>query len=211
MDIAHVRNEFTAHPPLMREDLLEKPVAQFERWFNEALSAGVVEPNAFVLGTCVAKRSFQRTVLLKYFDENGFVFFTNYHSQKAQQITQNPQVSMLFPWFSLQRQVRIEGRAEKISSAQSLRYFLSRPKDSQIGAWSSPQSEVIDSRALLLNQWQNMKQRFAQGEIPLPDFWGGYRIYADYYEFWQGQPNRLHDRFRYRLDNQNWQIERLAP
>lgn len=212
MDIGHIRHDFDSHPPLLEEDLAADPLHQFERWFKEALDSGIAEPNAFVLATVsAAGMPSQRTVLLKYFDEHGFVFYTNYSSRKAQEMAGNAQVSMLFPWLALQRQVKIQGRVEKVSREQTLRYFLSRPRDSQLGAWTSPQSRVIDSRAMLLNQWAKMKEKFARGDVPLPDFWGGYRIVPTLLEFWQGQPSRLHDRFEYTRSDNAWQRARLAP
>lgn len=214
MDIGNIRHDFTAHKPLRRRDLPVNPLRQFERWFQDALAAKIAEPNGFVLATTDGNAMpSQRAVLLKYFDESGFVFYTNYHSRKAQEIAVNAQVSALFPWFSLQRQVKIQGRAEKVSRQQTLKYFLSRPRGSQIGAWTSPQSQVINSRSLLLQQWEKMKGKFAAAEIPLPDFWGGYRICPQSIEFWQGQPNRLHDRFLYQrtADRKSWTIQRLAP
>lgn len=213
MDIGHIRHDFNDHQPLEREQLADDPMVQFSAWFDEALGSAMAEPNAFVLATAtVDGQPSQRTVLLKYFDQDGFVFYTNYNSRKAQEIAENTAVSMLFPWFGLQRQVKIEGVAEKVGRAQSLRYFLSRPKDSQLGAWASPQSQVINSRTLLMQRWVKMKEKFAEGDIPLPDFWGGYRIRPHCIEFWQGQPNRLHDRFVYRLSSEkDWFINRLAP
>ena len=188
------------------------PFMQFERWFGFALDSGIAEPNAFSLATVGTDgMPSQRAVLLKFFDEKGFVFYTNYNSRKAQEMADNAQVAMLFPWFALQRQIKIQGRVEKVSREQTLKYFLSRPRDSQLGAWTSPQSRVIDSRALLLNQWAKMKEKFARGEVPLPDFWGGYRIVPTLFEFWQGQPSRLHDRFEYRTDGAEWRMTRLAP
>lgn len=212
MDIGHVRHDFSDHPPLEAADMLADPMRQFERWFQEALASGIAEPNGFVLATVGADgMPSQRAVLLKYFDEKGFVFYTNYQSRKAEEMAGNAQVSMLFPWFALQRQVKIQGMVEKVSREQTLKYFLSRPRDSQLGAWTSPQSRVIDSRALLLNQWEKMKQKFREGEVPLPDFWGGYRIVPQILEFWQGQPSRLHDRFEYRRQAEGWEMMRLAP
>ena len=212
MDIGHVRHDFDSHAPLEAADMAHDPLVQFEQWFKEALDSGMAEPNAFVLASVdAAGMPSQRAVLLKYFDAQGFVFYTNYGSRKAQEMAGNAQVSMLFPWFAVQRQVKIQGRVEKVSREQTLKYFLSRPRDSQLGAWSSPQSRVIDSRALLLNQWAKMKEKFARGEVPLPDFWGGYRIVPVVIEFWQGQPSRLHDRFEYRLQGDAWQMARLAP
>lgn len=212
MDIGHVRHDFDSHPPLEAADMADDPFVQFERWFKEALDSGIAEPNAFSLATVDEQgMPSQRAVLLKYFDTQGFVFYTNYHSRKAQEMAGNAQVAMLFPWFALQRQVKIQGRVEKVSREQTLKYFLSRPRDSQLGAWSSPQSRVINSRALLLNQWAKMKEKFSRGEVPLPDFWGGYRIVPSVMEFWQGQPSRLHDRFEYRWQQEHWQMARLAP
>ena len=212
MDIGHVRHDFDSHPPLEAADMADDPFVQFERWFKEALDSGIAEPNAFSLATVDDQGlPSQRAVLLKYFDTQGFVFYTNYHSRKAQEMAGNAQVAMLFPWFALQRQVKIQGRVEKVSREQTLKYFLSRPRDSQLGAWSSPQSRVINSRALLLNQWAKMKEKFSRGEVPLPDFWGGYRIVPSVMEFWQGQPSRLHDRFEYRWQQEHWQMARLAP
>lgn len=213
MDIGHIRHDFADHAPLQRAQLAEDPFVQFARWFDEALASAMPEANAFVLATATPDgHSSQRSVLLKYFDHHGFVFYTNYRSRKAQEIGDNAAVSMLFPWYGLQRQVKVEGVAEKVSREQSLRYFLSRPKESQLGAWCSPQSQVIDSRALLLQQWAKMKAKFAHGAIPLPDFWGGYCIRPHTLEFWQGQPSRLHDRFCYRQDSEGrWSITRLAP
>lgn len=211
-DIGHIRQDFNQHGELNSEDLLANPMAQFGRWFDEALQSSMPEPNAMSLATVGDGQPSQRTVLLKYFDEEGFVFYTNYNSRKAVEMAHNPRVSLLFPWYGLQRQVKIEGEVEKVSLAQSALYFLSRPRDSQLGAWASPQSQVIDSKALLLNQLAKMKEKFQDGEIPLPDFWGGYRVQPTVIEFWQGQPSRLHDRFRYQKNAAGaWFIQRLAP
>lgn len=153
-----------------------------------------------------------RNVLLKGLDERGLVFFTNYESTKAQEIAENPQVALLFSWLPLERQVEVLGRAEKISHAESLRYFVSRPIGSRLGAWVSQQSRIITSRSLLEMKWQEMRKKFADGNVPLPSFWGGYRVQPQLFEFWQGRPNRLHDRFQYgRQDDDTWLIERLAP
>ncbi len=197
---------------LNREQLSDEPIAQFELWMKQAIDAGLKDPTAMTLAT-VDEHGWpsQRIVLLKHFDQQGFVFFTNYSSTKARDLEQNPQVCMHFPWHSMERQVKIQGRAEKISHAESLRYFLSRPRESQLAAWASQQSHRINSRQFLLSQFDAMKRKFASGEVPLPDFWGGYRVTASLLEFWQGRENRLHDRFEYRLRNDVWQIERLAP
>ena len=159
-------------------------------------------------------RPLLRTVLLKYFDAQGFVFFTNYESRKAQQIAQNPNVSLLFPWVTLERQVIVQGRAAKISAAESLRYFTSRPRDSQLGAWVSQQSSVISSRKLLLHKLHEIGEKFKHGEIPLPSFWGGFRIVPETIEFWQGGPARIHDRFLFSRESPaatEWNVERLSP
>ncbi|WP_238787600.1 pyridoxamine 5'-phosphate oxidase [Thiospirillum jenense] len=199
---------------LSRAALNPDPVAQFESWYQAAVAAALPEPNALTLATVdAAGQPWLRTVLLKLYDADGFVFFTNYHSRKAQQLDANPQVALLFPWVALARQVQIVGSATRISTAESLRYFATRPRGSQIGAWASPQSQVITSRSLLEAKIADVARKFAQGEVPLPDFWGGYRVVSRYFEFWQGRHNRLHDRFCYRHDaaSGQWQIERLAP
>ena len=210
-DVAALRREYT-QAGLRQADLDPDPMGQFRRWFGEAAAAGLIEPNAMVLGTTNGERPSSRTVLLKAYDERGFVFFTNYGSRKSRDIEANPQVSLLFPWYPLERQVGILGRAERISVAESLAYFASRPHGSRVGAWVSQQSTVIGSRQLLEMKWEEMKRKFAQGEVPLPSFWGGFRVVPTEIEFWQGRENRLHDRFRYaRADASAWRCERLAP
>jgi pyridoxamine 5'-phosphate oxidase len=211
MDLADFRREYSARG-LRREELNPDPVEQFSTWFAQAAELAIHEPNAMTLATVDARGApHQRTVLLKYFDRQGFVFFTNYGSRKAAQIAANPQVSLLFPWITLERQVVIQGRAEKISSAESLRYFLSRPRESQIGAWVSNQSEVISSRKFLMQKLAEIRAKFHDGEIPLPSFWGGYRVAPEAIEFWQGGPARLHDRFLYQKEGGGWRIDRLSP
>ncbi|MBN2646764.1 MAG: pyridoxamine 5'-phosphate oxidase [Thiotrichales bacterium] len=189
------------------------PFELFALWFAQSEEAGMVEPNAMVISTVDAQgQPSSRTVLLKYFDPNGFVFYTNYNSEKAQNIAHNPKVSLLFLWLGLERQVKIQGVAEKVPTAESLKYFSSRPKGSQIGAWVSQQSQVISSKQLLLTQYQKMLDKFKNGEVPLPDFWGGYRVKPQKIEFWQGGDNRLHDRIVYQLNlDKNWTIGRLSP
>ena len=198
---------------LARAALEASPIKEFGGWYALAIEAGLPEPNAMTLCTVDAQgQPWARTVLLKLYDEQGFVFFTNYESRKAQDIAQNPRVALLFPWVALARQVQITGVAERIPTAESLKYFATRPRGSQIGAWSSPQSQVISSRSLLEAKVAEMVRRFGQGEIPLPDFWGGYRVVPETVEFWQGRDSRLHDRFRYLKEpGQGWRIERLAP
>ncbi len=213
MDIGAIRREYT-QDGLTRATLAADPFTQFEHWFTQATHGQVTEVNAMQLATVSAHgKPTLRTVLLKSFDRQGFVFFTNYHSQKAQQMEANPQVAALIFWKELERQVEITGRAEKISTLESLKYFSSRPRGSQLGAWVSAQSSIITSRKLLEMKLDEMKRKFSAGEIPLPDFWGGFRIVPDTVEFWQGRPNRLHDRFEYRRqdDSPLWQIERLSP
>lgn len=209
-DAAALRREY-CRTGLRRGELDADPLAQFRKWFGEAVAAGLVEPNAMVLGTTDGKRPSSRSVLLKAYDERGFVFFTNYESRKARDIAADANVSLLFPWYALERQVGVIGRAERISAADSLAYFVSRPHGSRLGAWVSQQSEVITSRKFLEMKWDEMKRKFADGEIPLPSFWGGFRVVPSEVEFWQGRENRLHDRFRYTRSGGAWMIERLAP
>ena len=197
---------------LSREGLNPDPFRQFEAGYTQAIDSGIAEPNAMSLATVDADgQPWLRTVLLKIYDENGFVFFTNYESDKAKQIAINRRVSLLFPWVALGRQVKISGRAEKIPTAESLKYFTSRPRGSQIGAWASPQSQVISSRSLLDAKVDEIKRKFAQGEVPLPSFWGGYRVTPLEIEFWQARESRLHDRFVYTQDDDHWKIKRRAP
>ena len=212
MDISDIRGKYTTKN-LDINDLNKSPFKQFEIWFNDAMNENLLEPNAFTLATVGNEMMPSvRTVLLKYFSEKGFVFFTNYDSKKAKQIDQNPKVAALFTWLPLERQIKIEGSVEKISKAESLKYFLSRPKGSQLGAWVSRQSEVISSRALLEQKFEEMKNKFLNKEIPFPSFWGGYILKPIRIEFWQGGEDRLHDRFLYEFKEDNsWEIKRLAP
>ena len=198
---------------LDRDELNDNPFKQFEFWFMQAKEADIQDANAFSIATCDPDEGPSvRTVLLKLFDEQGLVFFTNYNSTKAKQIQRCPKVAMLFPWLVLNRQVRIEGQCEKISSAASLKYFATRPRGSQIGAWCSDQSEVIESRSFLEQKYREAAEKFKSGSIPLPSSWGGYRIVPKRFEFWQGRENRLHDRFQYvRQADDSWLISRLAP
>ncbi len=212
MKIESIRSEYE-RGSLDRADLKADPFEQFALWFEQACQGGVIEPNAMSLATVSADgRPLARTVLLKSYDARGFVFFTNLESRKARQIGENPNVSLLFPWLALERQVIIAGTAERISSAEALTYFLTRPRGSQLGAWVSRQSSVIMTRKLLEMQWEEMKRKFAGGEVPLPSWWGGYRVVPREIEFWQGRANRLHDRFLYSRQGEGpWTIDRLAP
>lgn len=211
MDLADYRQEY-AKDGLNRKDLSASPFEQFEKWFIQARDADVEEVSAMVIATVSKEgKPSQRTVLLKMFDEKGFVFFTNYNSQKAKEIAENGNVSLLFQWLGLERQVEINGVANKISTTESLKYFLSRPHGSQLGAWVSTQSSPISSRKLLDAQLTKMKDKFTKGEVPLPDFWGGYRVVPETIEFWQGGVSRLHDRFEYSLTDDGWKIQRLQP
>lgn len=213
LDLAELRQRYLKGG-LDEDNTADNPFKQFETWFKQAQQAELLEPNAMSLATVDANgQPSLRTVLLKQFDTNGFVFFTNYESEKSKQIAQNPRVALLFPWLDLERQVKVLGQAEKISLAQSMKYFASRPKGSQIGAWVSQQSQVVSSRQILLSQFEKMKQKFQSGEVPFPDFWGGYRVVPHQIEFWQGGDNRLHDRICYdwQASEKRWLKKRLAP
>ena len=196
---------------LSRSNLDDDPVKQFSLWFTEAIDSGIVEPSAMSLATTDESEIGIRTVLLKYFDDKGFVFYTNYKSKKSRQIETRPEAALLFSWLTLERQIKIVGSVEKVSSLESIKYFASRPKDSQIGAWASKQSTTISSRDILQSQFESMKQKFSSGEVPLPDFWGGYRVIPRTIEFWQGRESRLHDRFVYQRKKDGWTISRLSP
>ena len=212
MKIADMRTEYR-RGRLCREDLKPDPIEQFNLWLEEAARAGVIEPTAMSLATSWRDgRPLVRTVLLKGLDALGFVFFTNLASRKACQISDNPNVSLLFPWLALERQVIVTGRARQIPVMEALQYFVTRPRNSQLAAWASRQSRVISSRKVLEMEWERIKQKFGAGRIPLPSFWGGYRVSAQTIEFWQGGPDRLHDRFEYTLEpDGSWKVERLAP
>jgi pyridoxamine 5'-phosphate oxidase len=211
-ELGELRKEYE-QGELRRETLKQDPIEQFALWLDQACNSTIAQPNAMSLAT--VSRDGQpslRTVLLKSYDRNGFVFFTNLESRKAIEISQNPRVALLFAWIALERQVIITGSAQRISTAEALKYFLTRPRGSQISAWVSPQSSIITSRGMLEMQWKKMSDKFKNGRIPLPSFWGGYRVKPQQIEFWQGRANRLHDRFMYTLQNDSsWTIEQLAP
>ena len=212
IDVAALRNEYAAHG-LRRADLDPDPIRQFAIWFDAALAAKIRDPNAMSLATAGSDaHPSVRIVLLKGLDERGFVFFSNYASEKGRQMEENPHVALAFFWIELERQIRVNGTVEKTSREESAKYFHSRPVGSQLGAWVSRQSEVIDARQILDSRLAEMTERFEGGEIPLPPHWGGYRVKPTHLEFWQGRPNRLHDRFRYsRQPDGAWLIDRLAP
>jgi pyridoxamine 5'-phosphate oxidase len=206
------RREYTAGG-LSRDMLNPDPLHQFEHWLEQAVRAGLEDPTAMVLATVDEQGTpWQRIVLLKGLSNGGFVFYTNYASAKAAAIARSPLVSLLFPWNELDRQVIVGGQAEKMSVAESASYFATRPRESQIAAWASRQSRPVSKRALLLQEFKAMKEKFGKGEIPLPDFWGGYRVMPEHIEFWQGGEHRLHDRFQYnRQPGGEWEIEQLQP
>jgi len=209
-DLTNLRKKFRENG-LSRSGLDNDPFKQFSIWFSQAIKSGIGEPSAMTLATNDEKEIGIRTVLLKHFDDKGFVFFTNYGSKKSQQIEVKPQAALLFPWLDLERQVKIFGSVEKITTLESIKYFASRPKDSQLGAWASQQSTTISSRSILISQFESMKNKFSKGEVPLPDFWGGYRVIPNSIEFWQGRESRLHDRFIYQRSENVWSISRLSP
>ncbi len=211
-DLGDLREEY-GHDSLSEDSVHPNPIEQFRLWFDHAVDQKIPEPNAMSLATVDADaQPWQRTVLLKAYDEKGFVFYTNYESRKGKQLANNPKTCVLFPWIQLERQVIITGTVERISTSESLKYFASRPFGSRLGAWVSQQSSVVSSRSILLAKFEEMKNKFKDGEVPLPSFWGGYRIIPETIEFWLGGKSRIHDRIFYRkTESGDWSIERLAP
>lgn len=211
MSLQDNRREYD-YGKLTRESLADNPFEQFQLWMDQALEAEIQDPTAMSVATVDGDgKPWQRMVLLKNFDRRGFVFYTNLGSRKAREIEGNPQVSLHFPWLQLDRQVIVGGRAERLSAVDVMKYFLSRPRGSQLAAWASKQSSRINSRQALETQFAQMKEKFSKGDIPLPDFWGGYLVVPEEIEFWQGGEQRLHDRFSYQLNNGDWEISRLSP
>jgi pyridoxamine 5'-phosphate oxidase len=210
---AAMRRDYTERGALLEGDLAGTWTAQFAAWFADATAAGLPEPNAMVVATADrAGRPSARTVLLKGYDRSGFVFYTNYTSRKGTEAAENPYASLVFPWFPMQRQVIVAGRMDKVSRAETEAYFATRPRGSQLGAWASPQSQVLPDRAAVEAGLAAAIERFGtDGPVPAPPHWGGLRVVPDTVEFWQGRSNRLHDRLRYRRDGDDWVVERLAP
>ncbi|POY37486.1 pyridoxamine 5'-phosphate oxidase [Solitalea longa] len=211
--LENLRQEYSAKT-LSEEQVNQNPFAQFDSWFNEAMNSGILEPNALTLSTATPDgKPSARVVLLKDFSENGFTFYTNYESRKGQEMAENPNACLSFFWLELQRQVIIEGKIEKVSEEESTRYFQSRPKGSQLGAWTSDQSQVIANRGVLENKLTELEKQYEnQNVIPKPEHWGGYLLKPTSIEFWQGRASRLHDRIQYILQSDNtWKIQRLAP
>jgi pyridoxamine 5'-phosphate oxidase len=212
MSLSDLRREYTL-AGLKESDLDPNPLKQFDKWFQQALAAGLPEPNAMTLATAtLGGKPSARIVLLKGSDERGFVFFTNYESQKGRELSANPQAALVCYWIELERQVRINGQVSCVSAEESEEYFRSRPLGSQLGAWASRQSEVVGGRKILEDRLAALTHEYQSKPIPLPPYWGGYRVAPETIEFWQGRPNRLHDRLRYTLQsNGQWLIERLSP
>lgn len=209
---AGMRRDYTERGALLESDLAKEWTAQFAAWFADAVTFGLPEPNAMIVATADRDgRPSARTVLLKGYDARGFVFYTNYTSRKATEALTNPYASLVFPWFPMQRQVLVGGAVAKVSRAETEAYFATRPRGSQLGAWASPQSQVVPDRTAVDAGLAEVTARFGDGPVPAPPHWGGLRVIPDTVEFWQGRVNRLHDRLRYRRAGEKWVIERLAP
>ncbi|HYJ62466.1 MAG TPA: pyridoxamine 5'-phosphate oxidase [Parafilimonas sp.] len=210
-NIADIRRDYSLHS-LNESDVASNPIQQFTKWWNDALASEILEVNAMTLATSTKSgKPSARIVLLKGFDEKGFVFFTNYESNKGKTLAENPNAALIFFWKEIERQIRIEGITEKISAEESDEYFFSRPEGSRIGAWASPQSKIIESRSVLEENVQQFSEEF-KNSIPRPPHWGGYRVMPELIEFWQGRSNRLHDRIQYtKTVSGSWKVDRLAP
>ncbi len=210
-DVASLRKEYT-RAGLAESDVAPDPVEQFRRWFDAALAAGLYEPNAMTVATATPNgRPSARVVLLKGFDERGFVFYTNYEGRKGRELEENPRAALLFYWGELERQVRVEGAVSRVSKEESDAYYASRPRGSRLGAWASEQSRVVEGREVLEGRIGDLEAEYEGREVPRPPFWGGYRVGPEVVEFWQGRENRLHDRIVYRRQGAGWEIRRLQP
>jgi pyridoxamine 5'-phosphate oxidase len=210
-DLSELRREY-AVGGLAEADLAAEPIEMFRHWMHDVLAAGLHEPNAMVVSTVSESGApSSRTVLLKGLDERGFVFYTNYSSRKAVDLAANPACALLFPWHPLERQVRVEGTATRLTAVENDAYFSTRPRASQLGAWASPQSQVVPDRSTLDAAYAEMVGRFGDGAVPTPEHWGGFRVEPTVVEFWQGRRSRMHDRLRYRRTDEGWTTERLAP
>lgn len=210
-DLRDIRTQYD-RTGLTESEAGDDPFSLFRRWFDDVLAANLPDPNAFTLATCTpAGRPGARIVLLKGLDERGFTFFTNYNSRKGREIAANPHVALCFYWHSLERQVRVEGTIEMVSGSESDEYYAVRPLGSRLGAWASPQSEIVPDRETLAREMSDLEARFAGTEPPRPSHWGGYRVTPEVIEFWQGRPNRLHDRIRFTRTPTGWSRDRLAP
>jgi pyridoxamine 5'-phosphate oxidase len=211
MSLADLRKDYCL-AGLLEKDLARDPFRQFEKWFQEAEAAKIPEPNAMVLATATREgRPSARTMLLKNVDGRGFVFYTNYESRKGRELEGNPRVTLLFPWIALERQVIVEGSVTKVAREESEAYFHSRPLASQLGAWASQQSSIVSGRAALEDGFKAVEKKYAGREVPMPPYWGGFRVAPESVEFWQGRRSRLHDRLRYRREKDGWVVERLSP
>lgn len=211
MSISDIRREYTKGG-LRRKDLADEPIEQFNHWLKQAIEANLSDPTAMTVATVdETGQPYQRIVLLKNVDQQGFVFYTNLGSRKASHLANNAKISLHFPWHDIDRQVHVTGQVEKLSAAENMKYFLSRPKESQLAAIASKQSQRLSARGVLEGKFLELKKKFADGDIPMPSFWGGFRVHVDSIEFWQGGEHRLHDRFLYQRDGQGWILDRLAP
>jgi pyridoxamine 5'-phosphate oxidase len=211
MNVADLRRNYT-QAGLLETDIVADPIEQFRLWFEQAVAANLLEPNAMTVATVTPEgKPSARIVLLKQFDDRGFVFYTNYNSQKGVELQACPYAALVFLWGDLERQVRIEGKTELVAEVEAIEYFHSRPASSQLGAWASPQSSIIPARSVLETKLQALETEYHDRSIPKPPYWGGIRIIPTEIEFWQGRPSRLHDRLRYQLVAGTWQIDRLAP
>ena len=210
-EISNLRKDYT-FKELQKKSVSKNPFEQFSKWFDDVVKTKIEQPNAMILATA-SKDGIPsaRVVLLKGIEQNGFRFFTNYDSQKGRELIENPSASLLFFWYELERQIRISGKVEKVSIKESEEYFKTRPYESQLGAWASDQSKIIINREFLEKKFSELKMKYREGEVPLPPYWGGFKLIPHSFEFWQGRENRLHDRIAYSKEKEEWKIERLSP